>query len=53
MILVMLFFFDLGSLHARLNNHYKAWELQEKEEEKDEKHIGKLLREKPKMKGVC
>ena len=30
-------FFNWDSLHVRLNSHYKAWELQEKETQKDER----------------
>ena len=32
-----LFYFNWDSLHARLNSHYEAWILQEKEAQKDYK----------------
>ena len=43
------FFFNPDSLHARVKSHYKAW-IQEKKEEKDEKHVGKMVKKSPKIK---
>ena len=37
-------FLNWDSLHARLTSHYKAQGYKKKEEEKDDKYMGKLLR---------
>ena len=36
LITMFQFFFNWGPLHARLNNHYKAWSLKEKKHKKDQ-----------------
>ena len=47
----LLFFFNYYLLHVRLNSHYKAPKLQEKEEE-DERDMRKLFKKNAKVKGV-
>ena len=43
----------LGFTVCKAKQPLQGIELKEKEEEKDEKHLGKLFKENPKIEGVC
>ena len=49
---IYFYFFNWVPLHATLSSHYEARNYKEKNEEKDKKDIGKLLKKIPKKKGV-
>ena len=46
------YFFQMGFIPCKAEQPLQGMELQEKEEEKDEKDMGKLFRKNPKKKGV-